>query len=220
MIPLTPSQKLYVLTVSGNVEHHHGIHHSTSLCLEDAGTYANQVGIIPYDVWLMASEMEINQSLSSQPDVGSSDGELMTTSSSDSTSLEGGTSISRKTEAGMDDFESAENLRGPSDSKNNGLEGHATQGNKEQAESEPEMNHTAAGATTNHTDHVSASVLGTPVIAQKRPDTLEDIIPTSPLNIPVIVTPFKKQKKQKKYKQSTYVEEYCTQCSNNKLNNS
>ena len=66
-------------TVSGNVEHHHSIHHSTSLRLEDAGTYANQVGIIPHDVRLIASEMEINQSLSTQPDVGSSDGELMTT---------------------------------------------------------------------------------------------------------------------------------------------
>ena len=181
-------------TVSGNVEHHHSIHHSTSLRLEDAGTYANQVGIIPHDFRLMASEMEINQSLSTQPDVGSSDGELMTTSSSDSTSLEGGTSLSCKTGAGMDEFESAKNLCGPSDSKTNGLEGHATtQGNKKQAESEPEMNHTAGA--TNHTDHVSASILGTPVIAQKRSATLEDIIPTSPLNIPVIVTPFKKQKK-------------------------
>ena len=50
-------------TVSENVEQHHGIHHSTNLCLEDVGTYAKQVGIIPHDARLMAIEYEINHSL-------------------------------------------------------------------------------------------------------------------------------------------------------------
>ena len=160
--------------------------YSTSLCLEDVGTYSNQIGIISNDVWLMASEMEINRSLFTQLDVGSSDGELVTTTSSDNSQSEGGTSLSSTTETGIDEFESAENLCGLSRSKTNGLEGHhTTLGNKQ--DSETGMNHT--GATTNHTDSVCRD--GSPVIALKRPASLEDIILTSPLNIPVIVTRFK-----------------------------
>ena len=103
------------------------IQHSTSLCTEDLGTYSNIVGVIPYNVKLMSSEMNINQSYCTQPDVSLSDGKLMITSSDDSTLLEGGMSLGHKTKAGIDEFESnIENLCGSSYFKTNGLEGHTT----------------------------------------------------------------------------------------------
>ena len=190
--------------LTGELEHHHSVQHSGSMRLEDPLEVSNLSGIILHDVRLIRSEMEISRDYCTQPDESSSDGQLMTTSSGDDASLDKGkTSPGCEAKVGAEfESESSKGLRGSTgdtgklDKGHQGHQGHLStthdESNKDST-TEPQASKTDKnlGATLNK---------GTPV-ASKRQPTLADYIHNTPLNVPVLVTPFKnvseKEKNQK-----------------------